>query len=171
LRKAYAEGISWADAKNRVFERLDLEITPMRERYEALMRDPAAIEDILLRGAAKARKISAPFMASLRHAVGLRNLATQSQAKTEKSSKAALPTFKQYRERDGLFRFKLVDANGRLLLESLGFDSPKDAGLVIGKLQGGGAAALREQATQVTLAHGVAEADVHAALRQLAGAT
>ena len=171
LRQAYAGGISWGDAKTMVFERLDLEITPMRERYEALMQDPAAIEDILLRGAAKARKISAPFMTSLRHAVGLRNLATQGQAKVEKSSKSALPLFKQYRERDGLFRFKLVDASGRLLLESLGFDSPKDAGRVIGKLQVGGAEALREQATQVTLAHGVAEAEVHAALQQLADAT
>jgi tryptophanyl-tRNA synthetase len=37
LRQAYASGIGWADAKQMVFERLDREITPMRERYEALI--------------------------------------------------------------------------------------------------------------------------------------
>ena len=56
LRKAYADGIAWGGAKELVFERLDREITPMRERYDALIGDPAAIEQILLRGAAKARK-------------------------------------------------------------------------------------------------------------------
>src|SRR5207237_703583 len=40
LRKAYAEGISWADAKQLLFERIDREIAPMRERYEALVGNP-----------------------------------------------------------------------------------------------------------------------------------
>jgi tryptophanyl-tRNA synthetase len=63
LRQAYADGIAWGDAKQSVFERLDREITPMRERYDALIRDPAAIEAILLRWRTKARNISTPFMA------------------------------------------------------------------------------------------------------------
>ena len=49
LRKAYADGVAWGDAKAQVFERLDAEITPMRERYEALIADPAV--DALLGGA------------------------------------------------------------------------------------------------------------------------
>ena len=48
----------------------------------------------------------------------------------------------QYREKDGLFYFKLVDAAGGVLLQSLGFESPKVAGQSIVQLQAQGAAAL-----------------------------
>jgi tryptophanyl-tRNA synthetase len=74
---AYAEGIAWGDAKQILFERIDREIAPMREAYLALMNNPAKIEAILLAGAAKARQQATPFMATLRHAVGLRRLADQ----------------------------------------------------------------------------------------------
>jgi tryptophanyl-tRNA synthetase len=57
-------------------------------------------------------------------------------------AKVALPSFKQYRDADGQFRFKLVDAQGHLLLQSLGFSSPKEAGQAIKTLQRDGAAAL-----------------------------
>ena len=142
LRKAYADGIAWGDAKQILLERIDREIAPMRETYQDLMNNPAKIEAILLAGAAKARKQATPFMASLRHAVGLRKLGDQAQATNAKVAKAALPSFKQYREADGQFRFKLVDAQGRLLLQSLGFASPKDAGQAIAQLQRNGAKAL-----------------------------
>ena len=170
LRQAYEDGIAWGDAKTRVFERLDAEITPMRERYEALMRDPAKIEAILTRGATKARAIAQPFMATLRDAVGLRNLGASSQSDTAKADKAALPSFKQYREKDGQFAFKLVDAKGRLLLQSQGFVSPKDAGAAIARLQQLGAAALPAFEGQLTTADGVSDDDIAAALQQLADA-
>jgi tryptophanyl-tRNA synthetase len=119
LRKAYAEGIAWADAKQVLFERIDREIAPMRERYESLVNHPAQLESILRAGAAKARALTAPFCCSeLRHAVGLRNLADQPQAAKAKAGKASLPSFKQYREADGKHYFKLVDAAGALLLQS-----------------------------------------------------
>jgi tryptophanyl-tRNA synthetase len=47
---------------------------------------------------------------------------------------AALPAFKQYRETDGRFYFKLVEGD-RVLLQSAGFDSPRDAGVRIGALK------------------------------------
>jgi len=47
----------------------------------------------------------------------------------------ALPSFKQYREKDGQFYFKMVDAKGHTLLQSLGFTSPKEAGQAIARLQ------------------------------------
>src|SRR4249919_4217002 len=37
MRQAYADGIAWGDAKTQVFERIDAEVAPMRERDEALM--------------------------------------------------------------------------------------------------------------------------------------
>ena len=148
LRQAYQDGIAWGDAKQVVFERIDREIAPMRETYLALMSDPAKIESILLAGAAKARQIATPFMGQLRHAVGLRDLRAQVSAKVAKS-KAAKPVFKQYREPDGKFYFKLVSADGHLLLQSLGFESPKDAGKSIGQLQTQGAAALASLADKL----------------------
>ncbi len=149
LRKAYADGIAWGDAKQILLERIDREIAPMRATYEDLMNNPAKIEAILLAGAAKARKHATPLMASLRHAVGLRKLVDTAQASTAKVAKAALPSFKQYREADGQFHFKLVDAQGRVLLQSLGFASPKDAGQAIAQLQREGAAALTTLAAQL----------------------
>jgi len=135
LARAYAEGIAWGDAKEVLFERLDREIAPMREVYEQLMKDPAQIEKTLKAGAAKARAIATPFTTRLRHAVGLRSLDATDSGKTNKATKAASPSFKQYREKDGQFYFKLVDAQGKLLLQSTGFASPRDAGACIKALQ------------------------------------
>jgi tryptophanyl-tRNA synthetase len=135
LRKAYADGIGWGDAKQILFERIDREIAPMREHYDALLNDPAQIEKILLAGAEKARALSRPFMAELRHAVGLRNLGAGSQGTARKAAKAARPSFKQYREKDGLFYFKLLDATGIQLIQSLGFASPQEAGRAIAMLR------------------------------------
>ena len=137
LRRAYAEGIAWGDAKQMLFERIDREIAPLRERHDALIGNPAELERILQQGAEKARAIATPFMRTLREAVGLRNLASAGTGtgKKDKVAKAALPAFKQYREADGRFYFKLVDAQARVLLQSLGFDSPKAAAACIAQLR------------------------------------
>ena len=139
--QAYAQGIAWGEAKQQVFERLDQEIAPMREVYEQLMKDPSAIEATLKRGADKARAIATPFMAQLRHAVGLRPLDTSAGGKS-KTDKTAVCSFKQYRGDDGKFYFKLLDPKGVLMLESTAFDHPKEAAQAIQSLQQQGATAL-----------------------------
>lgn len=145
MAKAYAEGIAWGDAKQQLFERLDQEIAPLRAAYDELIQDPAQIERTLKLGAEKARAIATPLTVRLRHAVGLRALDNeQKPAKPLKSVKAAAPSFKQYRESDGLFYFKLLDAQGELVLQSTGFESPKVAAQAMTGLQQGGAAALGE---------------------------
>jgi tryptophanyl-tRNA synthetase len=170
LRKAYADGIGWGDAKQMLFERIDAEVAPMRSTYQALIDNPCKIEDILLAGATKARRLATPLMGTLRQAVGLRDLRTQAKGKTAKAAKVALPSFKQYRETDGSFRFKFVDAQGRLLLQSTGFASPKDAGQAIASLQQGGAAALQSLQPQLEIIDGVGPDEVSAALALLAAA-
>jgi tryptophanyl-tRNA synthetase len=142
LRKAFADGIAWGDAKQVLFERIDYEIAPMRERYQHLMDHPQEVEALLLAGAAKARAIATPFMAQLRSAVGLRPLTKGMQVRQEKASKVAAASFKQYREKDGKFYFKMVDGSGAVLLQSLAFDSPKVAGQTITALQTRGSSAL-----------------------------
>uniref|UniRef100_UPI004047B3C2 tryptophan--tRNA ligase n=1 Tax=Limnohabitans sp. TaxID=1907725 RepID=UPI004047B3C2 len=147
--RAYAEGIGWGDAKQMLFERIDREIAPMREHYQALIDNPAQMDKILLAGADKARQLATPFMRELRHAVGLRALSSGNTAPAAKEARIALPSFKQYREKDGLFYFKLVDPKGQVLLQSLGFASPKEAGQTIARLQSEGPAALASLRTML----------------------
>ena len=149
LREAYAKGIAWGDAKQILLDRIDEEISPMRSRYQHLIDHPEEVEALLLAGAKKARAIATPFMATLRHAVGLRPLtAGPTQTKT-KAAKSSAASFKQYREKDGKFYFKLADAKGAVLLQSRGLDSPQQAGKSIQLLQQQGEAALRDLQDQL----------------------
>ena len=170
LRQAYADGIAWGDAKNTLFERVDQVIAPMRAQYEELLHNPARIEQTLLAGAERARALATPFIRELRAAVGLRSLAQATAApKPAKAAKTTLPSFKQYREADGKFYFKLVDADGRLLLQSTGFDAPKEAGQAIAQLQKD-PDALQTLAQRLAPVEGVSADDVAAALQALAEA-
>ena len=72
MRKRYAEGIGWGEMKQTLFEFLDDRLATPRERYEALLRAPDHIEQVLREGAAKAREYSAPFLQRIRQAVGIR---------------------------------------------------------------------------------------------------
>jgi tryptophanyl-tRNA synthetase len=168
LAKAYADGIGWGDAKQILFERIDREVAPMRAQYEELISNPAKVDAILLKGAAKARELATPLIKELRHAVGLRSLASHGDTQVSaKASRVAVPSFKQYREKDGQFYFKLVDPQGSVLLQSLGFNSPKDAGLAIAQLQQVDAKAITDLGTQIGLGEGVKLAEVAAALEAL----
>ncbi len=168
LAKAYADGIGWGDAKQILFERIDREVAPMRAKYEELINNPATVDALLLKGAAKARELATPFIKELRHAVGLRSLASAATTQTgTKTSRAASPAFKQYREKDGQFYFKLVDPQGRVLLQSLGFASPKNAGMAIAQLQQDDAKAMAALGQQVGLGDGVSAANVAEALATL----
>jgi tryptophanyl-tRNA synthetase len=131
--QAFADGIAWGDAKQALFEQLDAMLAPMRAKYDTLVAQPVEIEATLREGAEKARKIATPLLRELRHAVGLRDL-RDAQPKPKPAREAvgaALPQVKQYRDSDGRFYFKLVDGDGSLLLQSVGFESPKIAGEVI----------------------------------------
>ena len=152
LAQAYASGIAWGEAKQVLFERLDAEIAPMRAVYDELIQNPAQIEKTLKMGAEKARAVATPFTSRLRHAVGLRALDNLADTrKASKSAKLAAPSFKQYREADGLFYFKLMDAKGQLLLQSTGFASPKEAAQTVASLQKNGLNAVAEHHSQLRL--------------------
>ena len=127
------------------------------------------LEEILQAGAAKARKISAPFMERLREAVGLRRFHAISSSRKETVSevkKIAQPaSFKQYREADGLFYFKLALPSGETLLTSIGFASGREAGQTVGMLKN--SCSLEGLADKVILAENVSSDDVQAALREM----
>lgn len=71
MRQRYAEGIAWGATKKHLFEYINEQIAPARERYVALLQAPDYIEQALLSGAEKARAVSVPFLKELRKAVGI----------------------------------------------------------------------------------------------------
>jgi tryptophanyl-tRNA synthetase len=166
MRRAFEDGIAWGDAKQALFERIDTEVAPMRERYETLIAKPAEIEAILRDGARRVRETHVtPFVARLREAVGLRDLSSVAVGGIETArTKPALPVFKQYREADGRFYFKLVDGE-RVLLQSTGFDAPKDAGQRVAALKREGR--IDDADAAVQLGDGVGRDEVDAALAAL----
>ena len=111
--------------------------------------------------------IGCQFHPEKSQAVGLRSLSAQSTSGPAKAIKTASAAFKQYRESDGQFYFKLVDTQGKVLLQSLGFTSPKDAGLAIGQLQQHTQTAITELGAQVVLGQGVDMATLLASIEAL----
>ena len=71
MRTEFEAGIAWGEAKKQLFELINSELAPARERYEALMNDPDHIESVLLQGAERAREHSSVLMAKVRDAVGI----------------------------------------------------------------------------------------------------
>jgi tryptophanyl-tRNA synthetase len=65
----YARG--YGDLKRRVAEVVIEALTPIRERYEQLMRDPAELDRLLAIGAEHARAYSAPKVEQMKRAMGL----------------------------------------------------------------------------------------------------
>ena len=136
FRQQLLDGLAWGEAKQRLFELLDRELGEARERYHALIDKPSDLEDILLAGAAKARRIATPFLGRLREAVGLRSFHTQpivQNAQKKKAEKTA--RFVSFRDDEGKFRFRLLDASGEQLLLSVAFEDGKSAGIASKTLQ------------------------------------
>jgi tryptophanyl-tRNA synthetase len=160
-------GLGWGEAKQRVVQLIEAHVGPMRERYAQLMARPDEIEDVLQAGAAKARRTATPFLLALRQAVGLRSMVAvpgaAAAAVADQGSEP--PVFKQYREADGQFYFKLTSAKGDLLLQSQAFAQGRDAGAWVKRFKTEGAAALAD--APVSRAEGVDDATVQAALNAL----
>ena len=167
--RAFADGIGWGDAKQRLFDLVEREIAPLRDRYLDLIARPGDIEDTLRDGARRLReRYATPLLSQLREAVGLRDLSKVQLGamEVEAAEKPPLAAFKQYRESDGKFYFKLVEGD-RVLLQSRAFDAPRDAGQAIAALRRGELALAQAPAA---LGDGVDAAAVQAALDALAAA-
>lgn len=74
MRERYAAGIGWGEMKKALFEYLEQHLGAARTRYDALMLEPARIEQVLLQGARRAREVATPFLQRLRRSVGIRPL-------------------------------------------------------------------------------------------------
>ncbi len=140
FRKELEAGLGWGDAKQRLCDRVEQELGPMRANYQDLMANPSRIEEILQEGARKARTIATPFIKELRQAVGLRTLggtgaasSAKAQSKPGKSGKSA--RFVSFRDEAGQFRVRFLAADGTELFCSVAFADPKLAGAAMRDLQ------------------------------------
>jgi len=132
-----AGGLGWGEAKQRLVQAIEQEVSPLRDAYDKLMARPDDIEDILQTGARKARGIAMPFMERLREAVGLGSQARVAAKATSKTAKneGRGPRIVQFRDEQGQFRFRLLSASGAALCVSLPHVDPKQAGVIIRQLQ------------------------------------
>ena len=109
--------------------------------------EPPYDVDAAMKAAEKARAESAPYMRQLRTSAGLRSLSVSAVAAQPKAAgKSAPPAFRQYREKDGLFYFKLATPGGAALLQSRGYANPREAAAAIALCKEQGVEAVTVQA-------------------------
>ncbi|PUA29799.1 MAG: tryptophan--tRNA ligase [Cellvibrio sp. 79] len=74
MREQFAAGIGWGEAKKQLFELINGQLAEARDKYETLLANPAHIEEVLQKGAEKARAYSKPLLEKVREAVGIRKI-------------------------------------------------------------------------------------------------
>lgn len=67
-----AGGMGYGEAKEALYQAVEREIAPIRERYESHLEQPEKLDEVLESGAARARVIAQETMRELRQKLGLR---------------------------------------------------------------------------------------------------
>ena len=165
FRRKLQEGLGWGEAKEIVFEKINSEIGPMRERYEAYMQEPEKVEAILREGVERIRPMARALVDQCRNAVGLRTFKPLQAKKAAVKTKKSKASLKQYREKDGLFYFKLVNGQGKTLLTAGGLPSGKEVGAHLQSFKASGLGALKDIFCQLDAE--ATEAEVQSALEEL----
>lgn len=165
FRRKLQEGLGWGEAKVIVFEKINSEIGPMRERYEAYMQEPEKVEAILRKGVERIRPMARALVDRCRNAVGLRAFKPLQAKKAAVKAKKSKASLKQYREKDGLFYFKLVNGQGKTLLTAGGLPSGKEVGAHLQSFKASGLGALKGIFCQLDAE--ATEAEVQSALDEL----
>ena len=165
FRKKLQEGLGWGEAKEIVFQKINSEIGPMRERHEAYMQEPEKVEAILREGVERIRPMARALVDQCRNAVGLRTFKPLQEKKAAAKAKKSKASLKQYREKDGLFYFKLVNGQGKTLLTAGGLPSGKEVGAHLQSFKASGLGALKDIFCQLDAE--ATEAEVQSALDEL----
>ena len=71
LRKDFLKGIAWGDAKQKLFEAINRELTEPRTKYDELMANPEEIKRILKLGAEKVRPRAQKILAKVKKGIGV----------------------------------------------------------------------------------------------------
>ena len=74
MKNLFEDGIGWGDAKQKVFEDLNLMLLPIREKFMELSNNKKFIEEILKSGAEKVRLQTVPALKEVKKLVGISRL-------------------------------------------------------------------------------------------------
>jgi len=72
LADDYKNGISWGDAKSKLFSLVNNEISPIRERYEEFSTNDKLLNELLHEGSLKARVMAKEKIAVVRELIGIK---------------------------------------------------------------------------------------------------
>ncbi len=71
FKQKLLNGLSWGEAKKELFEVIDNYISPMREKYEYFQANRNLVDEILEKGAEKARKIAKENLLQVKKLIGV----------------------------------------------------------------------------------------------------
>ena len=71
LQTAYDEGISWGEAKEKLFHKVNSQLEPIRDKYDQLHQDKNYINDVLNDGAKKARSHAVKKISQIKEVIGI----------------------------------------------------------------------------------------------------
>ena len=74
MKNLFEDGIGWGDAKQIVFEDLDVMLLPIRENFNEYINNKKYIEEILKSGAEKVRAQTVPILKEVKKLVGISSL-------------------------------------------------------------------------------------------------
>ena len=74
LKKLYADGVGWGEAKKLVFNDLNAIIEPVRDRYFDLLQKPDYLNDVLDHGSSKVTPIAKELLEKVRDLVGIKKI-------------------------------------------------------------------------------------------------
>ena len=72
LADDYKNGISWGDAKNKLFNLVNNEISPIRDKYEEFSTNDKLLNELLHEGSLKARVMAKEKIAVVRELIGIK---------------------------------------------------------------------------------------------------
>jgi len=71
LKESYKNGISWGDAKNKLFKKVNEHILPIRDSYNSLNSNKELINDLLEEGSSKVRPMAKELLSEVRESIGI----------------------------------------------------------------------------------------------------
>tara|TARA_B100001175_G_scaffold317906_1_gene337423 strand:+ start:3872 stop:4864 length:993 start_codon:yes stop_codon:yes gene_type:complete len=74
LKDSYEDGISWGEVKEVLFNAINHELTPVRDKYAEFVNDESLINDLLSDGAKKARILAKEKISKIREVIGIKRI-------------------------------------------------------------------------------------------------